>query len=301
MITDIPDEAEFHEVGLSLLNLSWDGAASLLTRIYGEFTPDYDDEMHDEYWAAARHPLALSLATAQQGAEFLLKARIVAVSPFLLFTSFPEKLPKDCHKKNTSFSDFLTINATDLMRVHDTCAPTRLPPEFVNSFNELRRQRNAIMHTVDRRLDIQVEKLISAILMIHFYLCPGKRWIDARVQGIQNSPIAKLYPDSNETAAMLSSEFSLVCELLTPKEMKKFFGFSKSRRLYLCPYCRHVFPDMDLMPLTSHLEPNNSTSTNLWCFVCDNNQKVTREKCDDPKCSGNVIDDEYEECATCGK
>lgn len=301
MITEIPTEREFHEVGLSLLNLSWDGAVTLLKDL-DESQDAYDEEESEtqEYWAAARHPLAVALATAQQGAEFLLKSRIVAISPFLLFAGPPEKWPRGCDKQDTAFGEFRTIDALDLIRVHDTCAPDRLPSEFVAEFEALRLKRNAIMHTVDRRLSVHVEELILAILTIHSHLCRGERWTAARKRSLENSPVARLLSDDH-VDAVLSWEFSLVCELLKPKEMKEFFAFNKRQRRYLCPYCNHQTMDMDVWPRTAHLVPNSASSNNLWCFVCGKNQEVYREGCSDPECPGNVLSADYGDCSTCGQ
>ena len=108
--------------------------------------------MSDEYWASAQKPLSVALALVQQGTELLLKSRIIEVSPFLIFKGDPSLWPSGCDKQEISFSEFKTIDAQDLIRVHDTVVTSRLTEEFKNRYENLRRKRNTIMHTVDKNV-----------------------------------------------------------------------------------------------------------------------------------------------------
>lgn len=148
MITDVPTADDFQQAGIGFLNLAWDAACELVrhSRYYQEF--DYWGDEEQEYWNAAQRPLATALALTQQGIELLLKAKIAEVSPFLLLDS---SWCRGHDKTDAPYSDFRTIDSQDLIRAHDSVQPNRLPDDFKNRVNELRKVRNSIFHTAGWR------------------------------------------------------------------------------------------------------------------------------------------------------
>jgi len=89
MIINVPTQDDFASQGITFLNLGWDAIFSLLLDYANaeNWGAIVDDEHPMTYWKAAQKPLATAAALAQQGSEFLLRARIAAVSPFLLFSA----------------------------------------------------------------------------------------------------------------------------------------------------------------------------------------------------------------------
>ena len=80
MITDIPSHEDFAAYGIAYLNLAWDAAVTLLREI-----EDIDDEeIRSDYLIASQRNLAMSVNLCHQALDFLLKGRIVEISPFLL-------------------------------------------------------------------------------------------------------------------------------------------------------------------------------------------------------------------------
>lgn len=301
MIKDIPNHNDFINSGLSLLNFAWETVASLLTEFDEAEGWGVDlDEVSDAYWQASKQRLTTSLAMAQQGVEFILKGKIAEISPYLLISGSPKDWPSSCDKKNISFADFHTIDANDLIKVFNTFSKNRLSDTFITKYEDLRKTRNSIMHTVDRRIDLHVSDVIIEILSVHKHLFPGTNWIKVRRGFLEKAPLTELH-SYDYIEPTLIWEFSLITELLKPSHMKEFFDFNKKRRRYICPHCQFECRDSDLFPKTALLEPNTPKSTTLYCFVCENVSEVKRIKCTDEDCPGNVISVELETCATCGR
>ena len=170
---------------------------------------------------------------------------------------------------------------------------------FITKFEELRTKRNSIMHSINMKLEVHALEIISEILWVYKYLFPSGSWVTARRNHIQSSPMTELVGyDMNEYEMV--REFSMLSDLLKPVQMKEYFGVNKKQRFYICPVCAHETRDFELEPKTAQLSPNKSNSTNLYCFVCQNNTEVTRKNCIEDDCKGNVISNEYEICTTCG-
>ena len=301
MITAIPEPDDFIEIGLSLFNFAWDTVATLITDLDdSEYFGVDVQEVSDAFWQASKQKLSTSLAVAQQGVEFLLKGRIASVSPFLLISGGLNEWPKKCDKNNTNFADFRTIDAQDLIKVHNTTAIQRLSDEFIAKYEDLRKKRNSIMHTVDKRIDLHVIDVVTAILSMHKLLFPHENWIQTRREYLKKSPIAELH-STDFVEPRIIWEFSLITELLKPKHMREFFEFNKRQRRYICPHCNHESGEAETRPRTAILAPNTPSSTTLYCFVCELEMDVKRMDCEDPECPGNVISQDHEICATCGR
>jgi hypothetical protein len=118
VILDIPTTEDFVDSGTSFLNLAWDAAVDLLLNLTDASVDESDDDgtITDEYWRRAQRPLSTAVTLAQQGAEFLLKSRIAAVSPFLLFSGLPREWPKACDKSDVSFADCNRCTSRGLSR-----------------------------------------------------------------------------------------------------------------------------------------------------------------------------------------
>lgn len=67
-----------------------------------------------------RQRILTSLIIAQQGIELALKAKLVAISPFLLIAGNPSEWPRAADETGVSFSDFRAIDAQDLIKVYNT-------------------------------------------------------------------------------------------------------------------------------------------------------------------------------------
>jgi hypothetical protein len=293
MITDIPDSEDFEAFGVDYLNLAWEQALGLLKKL-DLFEGDFDQ---DDYWKAAQRPLSTAVALTHQGIEFLLKAHIAAVSPFLLICRDVKSWPKQCDKQNKPFSSFYTIDAEDLVRVYNTTVDTRLSDAFLAHFTTIRELRNTLTHTVDLNVTVTAADVIRHILYFSEYLLGKKRWISLRKLYLEKDHDSVLY-SSDLNHWFVVTEIRHVVELLTRAELIEIFDFDKKRRCYICPDCRVSADFEEINYKMAVLEPNTPASTQLYCFVCNKHFPVERKNCTLDKCKGNVIEDYV--CLTCG-
>lgn len=297
MIKDIPSSDDFIISGAGFLNLAWDAVIQLVLNLDYSYMEEWDTdgEATDEYWKAAQKPLATALALAQQGAEMLLKGRIVEISPYLIISSNSNEWPRHCDQRDISFSQFRTIDSQDLIRVHDTVTTSHLPESFKTKYEELRRLRNTIMHTVDKRIRTNAKDIFVAILEMYNCLVDPKGWIADRLDYLAGEPTsiagAEGYFDR------LFEEISKVIDILEPSLVKRYFDFDKKARKYICCDCSHSCESE--RPNLAQLRPNKPNSNTIYCVLCGKNREVKRKRCNNPNCKSNVIDKDEDVCLIC--
>ncbi len=319
MITDIPTSSDFQNTGINLLNLAWDSTVSLLMeRIFDGTEIKSNSPISDIYWKSAQPILASSLSLVQQGVEFFLKGKIAEVTPYLLIAGTPSNFPKNSYKQNTSFSDFRTIDAQDLIRVLDTVSANRLSEEFCQWYDELRRLRNKLMHTIDSTIAITDKDVLIKVMEGCEYCIKPRSWVNIRSQYLMNSPSGHLLQgvpleqidDSEKTGyhlGQLQSEIMTVIEYLEPQYSKRFFGFHKKQHRYMCLNCLSIreqeyffeYKDIEEVWLNTAqfisadlLQPNV-----VHCIFCNGNYLIKREKC--TRCDNDVIDAHNGLCLSC--
>lgn len=300
MIVNIPTSNDFYQSGKELFNFAWDATSTLLTEFDQADYYGFDkEEVSDKYWAAARRTLTTSLTIVQQGVELSLKGKIAEVSPYLLLSDPPSRWPSPYQGVAVDFSQFRTVDAQDLIRIHDTFAPVQLSTEFAERFHSLRERRNVIMHSVGSSVSVQVAEVVEALLYMHKVLFPTENWATVRREFLENSPDSEL--GSGEYATNRTCwEFSIVKEMLKPAQVLQFMGIDKKQRAYLCPRCLNdANKDAEFEFKLAVLRPRSATSTQVYCPVCNGEHEVVREACD-KDCPGNVISAETGACLTCG-
>ena len=253
----------------------------------------------EEYWRDAQQALATAVALAQQGTEFLLKGKIAAVSPLLLISGDPRDWPGGCDKTDIPFADFKTIDAQDLIRCHDTVCTPRLTDQFRNRFEQLRRMRNSVMHTIDTRHRFTTQEGLLAILEMVEALIGANAWLGLRKKHLRRKPN---FPPSaiDHCRCRMARETVHVIALLEPAQAKRFFDFEKKRRSYLCPGCEAECESMKIGVTLAQLHPNTPESTTVFCILCGQTHEVDRLRCGRNGCRGNVISVHTAGCLTCG-
>lgn len=302
MIVDIPSSEDFISAGKAQFDFSWDIVVSFIKLFdeAGDYNVDVQEEEH-EFWESAKQRVQTAIAIAQQGVELILKGKIVEISPYLLISGSPSEWPKNNIERGVSFSDFRTIDAQDLVKVYNLFSEHQLNQDFVDKFNVLRKLRNQVMHTVDNTLRISALEVIIKILEMHEALFPNENWIKTRNDFVIESPASKLFT-SEGVEAEVAREFYLIFSMLKPAQIARFFKVDKTKRHYICPECYdHCKEYNETVPTFAFLKPNTSISTQLYCFVCNDNHTVIRHDCIGALCKGNVISDEYYMCCTCGE
>jgi hypothetical protein len=299
MIKDIPVQSDFDAVGGALLDQSWEVATSLLT-LLDDGKLWFADQEEEAYWLAAHIKLSTAMAIAHQGAEFLLKGRIAAVSPLLLIMNAPREWPKPEADGHISFSQFRTVDAQDIVRLHNGCAAAPLDKDFAVAFEALRIRRNSIMHSVNPNIKVDAATLLGEILMIYKSLMPERNWVDARHEALCESAAAKVW-SADWVEASVVREFNAVSQVLTPKAMLDYFGFDKKQRVYLCSNCTYsVCAEEGFESYSATLTTKMAGCDEISCFICRRVEKVQRSACTEKNCKGDVISTEWDKCLTCG-
>ena len=302
MISDVPTPKDFFDSGIELFDFAWDTVANLITKFSDAINYGVEEaDVSEDYWAASKRRLTTALAMTQQGVEFILKGKIAEVSPFLLLAEGPSKWPSPYDGQEISFSAFKTVDAQDLVRLHDTVRDPQLDKDFVVRFNALRQKRNTISHSVDKKLQIHTTEVIDAILFMYKALFPSENWAKTRATFIQGDPDATL-SGGEYSRNLACREMETVFELLPPAAVETYFGIPKKQRRYMCPVCiNEASSNDDHQYKLAVLRPKSPTATSLFCPICDSEHKVLRKDCTATNCEGNVLSDDTEfTCLTCG-
>lgn len=303
MIIDLPSDDDFRRGGIDLLNLAWDSVLTLLRHLEDVESASFTslDDISGDYWTAAARTLSTALALTQQGVEFILKGLICRVSPLLLIATPVRDWPTRAATEDVPFADFKTVDALDLPKLHDSVITPSLPQEFVQAYEELRRRRNALLHTIDKRLSISAREVVIAVLETTHHLLGPRSWLRLRSLSLDGSPEAVAFsPDFVE--GLVIREALLSVALLERREAETFFGYDKKRRTYICPDCSLAYRHFaDSYAESAQLQPNAPDSVTVWCFICQDTTTVRRSKCTNANCKGNVIYEEEDWCLTCGR
>jgi len=300
VIIDTPTPADFEATATSLLNLAWDTVSTLSHHAEQSELEALDEcgEVSDEYWEAAQKPLGNAQALVQQGIEFLLKARIAEVSPFLLLDRSVRDWPKDSALHDTRYAEFRTVDAQDLVRLFNTVRPERLDPTFVQKIEEQRKTRNAFIHSVDKSQRHHPQNLWRTVLDVSHHLIGPAKWIGIRRTYLESTP-ASIAFSSDEVIVELAWESEQLLAMLKPSEQAFYLGIALKVRRYICYHCALDCRDSDIQPRTAQLHPNSPASTSVFCFMCEQSQAVRRLPCTASGCKGNVIEDHDSVCLTC--
>ncbi len=299
MITDIPTPEDFHQAGTNQLFLGW--------RIAMEATHDFrgleeaygllDEETTRTFWDSSQPALANAFGLVQQGMELALKARIARVSPFLLISRDPRDWPRRVASEDTSFGEFRSLDAADLIKVHNSLISPRLSDEFVQFWDQVRRDRNKILHSIAPKT-YDPATIIRTILTAAETLFDDLSW-PARLLRAHDSDRNAATGYDEYTFNVVMQEIDDAISFLSTAEAKRFLGFDKSRRSYLCPRCHYASNRdwQDTWPHLAQLRSKAAGETLLACIVCKTSTVVDREACVELGCKGNVISDGM--CLTC--
>ena len=233
MVTSIPSSKEFETNGKQYLNLCWNHAISVLLD-YEESEPWYhkkDEDLKADYSASAHHELATAITLAAQGTEFLLKSRIASVSPWLLISKSPQEWPRGCNTNDLPFAKFRTVDAQDLIKIHDTFCKDRLSEKFKELFDALRIERNSFVHNIDESIEISVSRVLGLVLELSEFLVGEKTWLSMRREHLRDARQTLFYPLYSE--AQTVREMIQLIKSLEPSVLKRHFGFNKKQRAYL--------------------------------------------------------------------
>lgn len=300
MITDIPTADDLKRAAVDLLVMAWETALeSIRAPKRSQMSEwDADGSVRADYDAARQPVLRHAHVWIHQAQELGLKSRIAEVSPYILLIGDPRTWPRPDREGRTSFSDFRTIDAADLIRVHDTVCPKKLPADFVRQFKESQRNRNKIVHLGGHGIAADAREVILRVLDATQILFPERRWASYLMGAAFDQGEAIIASDGVEWG--LLADFSLVVEILTPAELRRHFGFETKRRGYICLSCSAEERDHQDPSRFAQLVVNDGDQ--LFCPICTETHTVLREKCGKPGCRSTVLwasDYKVGTCLTC--
>lgn len=268
-------------------------------------------QLKKEYWQnkSAQRNLSTSIVIVQQGIELLLKANIAKISSFLLLDGGVNDWSRNSKSKDIKFADLKTINAQDLTRAFDTVSGKKLSDSFKREYEETRKLRNTIMHSVNQNLELTAKQTIITILEAVEELLQPTKWLELRREFIKREPINSIrsysysYEMNDSPVYQIYRELEIIIDILEPSQLKKYFSFDKRARKYSCRNCfsemGSLARDYDLNINLAQLKPNLPESTELYCIVCEEKREVRRANCINKECKSNVIDSEEGVCLIC--
>jgi hypothetical protein len=305
MITEIPTAEEFQAAGLNQIYLAW----QIIIQTCHDFeqakelAPSYIEEEETEtaaaaYWQKSQAVLANALGLIQQAMEMSLKGRIAAVSPYLLIARDPKDWPGKVDVQPVAFSEFRTLDAADLVKVHNTFAADPLNDEFKAFWDSVRRDRNKLMHSVSAKT-VDASSLIRTILTAIETLFSDVRWPQRLWDMHADDKYAAYGIGGEYEQNIVMGQVDTAMKLLTPAEKKRFFGFDTKRRAYVCPGCWQAANRdwQDDWPALAQLTSKTKGCTILRCIVCADTTEIERIPCHNSDCKGDVIFEDR--CMTC--
>lgn len=335
-MTEIPTPDELKRASRELLRLAWYIVAYSIQWynesdvIHERYVPEYEIVLQDgrvekfggpvmdytpaereaaarQYWQREQPKLSNALILIQQAIELGLKARIAEVSPFLLIVRDAREFPHESSVTDIPFSTFRTIDAADLLRVHNAVSARRLGAPMTSFWEMLRRQRNIVMHLGwTKAPPISAHELRSHILFANHALHPDTRWTQVLLERSDEPDLS--YPHDEDIESMsfghtLQNMGELVHEL-PPSMVKQYFDFDRKSRSYICPECAAKARKADVdLPALAQIRPRKPGESTLYCFVCDKTMPVQRKSCCSPGCKSDVLSDiegSRGQCLVCG-
>jgi hypothetical protein len=300
VITEIPTAEDFQAAGLNQLYLAWQVSMQAVEdyeRLVDRAVPDDEAAAGAEYWLKSQPALANAFGLVQQAMEMALKGRIASVSPYLLISRDPKDWPKGVDSHEVPFSEFRTLDAADLVKVHNSFCATPLDTDFRAFWEGVRRDRNKIMHSVSP-LSFEPATLLRTILVAAEALFADERW-PHRLFAMESEGKYAAYGLDDGTQNVVMGQVDIAIRHLTPAERNRFFGYDSRKRAYLCPRCYdhadHKWQDS--FPHLAQLLSRRVGEASLRCSVCDVTSQVERTDCINPACESNVIKDGI--CLTC--
>lgn len=287
MIKNIPTAVDLLLVSLRLYFKAWGDTTSIISEWaeYGEWASEAqekDDALDaragwEKYIAAAQSDLQGIFTLIQQSQEIGLKARICTVSPFLLLKRTDIK-PSDGENGVWDFTDFPTLDAAELVRVHNIFCPTTLSKEFQAKYEEIRRSRNKIFHLGIYCQNIEPLAIVDILQLQYSELYPGRRWMEDRLHFAALGKWADFSFDSdfNERTGLYNELWHLIPEL-TDRQFKWLMGRDRSEDRFACHDCGHNAGLGNSDPYVNDVPTAYPVADgNVRCVICDREYPIQR-------------------------
>jgi len=312
VIVDIPTSEEFIANGEGHLNAAWGQVVDLLLALKEIRLAVPEGELNEadeeKYWASGGQTVAMSVASVQHGVEAVLKGRIAAISPYVLLAGPPSNWPRACDRQDSSFAEFRTVDAQDLLKLHNTVSVQRLSENFQQWFEKLRKDRNKAIHSVSNKLRLTAKDSLHNILEAHEYLFGAKQWLSARAKYLDLIPDNSIRYFRNEgtkpyISYALAREFTVVAEELGDQSASRFFGYMPKLDAYCCPKCIDLWEQRDFHDSQDVEEVSKTFQRTeigeFQCVLCGYSCVPRFSNCDNEE-GERLFDEASNRCLSCG-
>lgn len=315
MIVNLPTGDALDATAKKLYFRAWHGIIVLLVDFDNHFpgpiescfaseSDSWADE-REEYLEGTQDDLHAFLSITQQANELALKARIAAVSPYLLLLN--NEVTFKSSLGDTEFASLRTLDAVDLPRAVGTLTAKPLGQAYIKHYGELRIRRNQYAHLGDTSAPLDPVAMCASMIMQYLELWPEGRWLNDRVQSTHSSE--KFFDGkhwSPRAEIMRLLEYDRV--LIPPTSFRKLFKVKKSAVRFGCHACQddwavgRIGPAMQECP-TAYYDKSLQA---MHCLICDLNFDAVVQSCPDESCEGHFAAAATAEfgagkCFTCGK
>lgn len=242
----------------------------------------------NEYLDKAQPDLQLCYALTQQAMEIALKARICAVSPFLLL------LGSDIRtwaRENADFSEFRTLDAADLIRVVNAVCQTPMSEQFATEFDAIRKGRNQIQHLGSFRNKIDPLAAVDILIDSWEELFPGRRWLNEMFSVVISSQYSVVKDEKfNDTTTMLM-RINDLSKFVSKRQRRKLLGIVDGVRTFRCWHCYdeayyREFETEDDSIDTAHW---NDERSEIHCVLCETVFQTVDQECINPACNSRIV------------
>lgn len=288
MITQVPNPDEYKDVAIDCLVQAYNN----IYQVDSQITPTITRE---ELWAYNQIVLRTAIVLIHQGAEGLMKSKICEVSPLLIIDKRRSEWKTLPNSSDESFADMYTIGGDDLIRTFYACIDVQtIGLDYLNHFEEIRVKRNKIIHGLGSE-NLTPEYVLKLILWTFTHLLGKDSFWKAVLYRFYTHPgLDKDDPELEWEEMLHYNRMEHLDMCLGKGELKKHFSIDITARPYLCPECtsraEQITTSGILRPESkwAFLHPNEPTSEEVTCIVCQSTHDVIRENCVKEGCKGNV-------------
>lgn len=315
MIINLPTFEALNSTAVKLYFRAWHGIAVMLHDfdqtyegpVSNWITPEDDNfaEERSDYLEGAQEDLHATLSIIQQSNELALKARIAAVSPYLLLLN--NEMAFSAAGKDTEFASLRTLDAVDLPKAVNTLTDRPVSSAYVQRYGELRIQRNQYTHLGDTSIVLDPITLCGTMVDQYLELWPDRPWMRDRVEsthGREGFFDGKHWSPRQEI--MFLQEYDRA--LIPAAGFRKLFGVKKGAVKFGCHQCQDDWavsrngPGIMEAPTSFY----DSKQKMMHCIICHADFSTVSRSCGVNGCDGKFAapeDAEYgpDQCFTCGE
>jgi hypothetical protein len=297
MIINLPTAVALNTTALKLHFRAWHAIVSILHDFDQTYegaasnwlTSDGDSwtDERTEYLDAAQEDLHAILSIVQQSNELALKARIAAVSPYLLLLN--NEVTFHGNEKDVEFSSLRTLDAVDLPKAVNTLTDNPVSSAYIQQYGQLRIQRNQYTHLGDTSIILNPVDICAKMAGQFLELWPDRPWFRDRTEsthGREQFFDGKHWSPRQEIMFMLEYDRTLI-----PSEVyRKLLGVRKSAVQFGCHKCQDDWAVRRNGPGIEEARTAfyDNAKKAMHCLICDEDFAAVAQSCPQ-ECDGSFI------------